>query len=381
MQISIDRDLLLRSLTKVRAIAADRRSTIPILEHVKIDITHSHVRLTTTNSEIMISDVFSTRSDFTSSFTTIASILYEIVKKIYDSSEIIFILEDDKGLVIKAGRSKFRLPCMPVEDFPTFDMNIVGYKFHIKASALAYLLQHTEHAISSGEIRYYLNGAFLHVIHKNDEEQVLRAVTTDSFRLASAEIKFDSMIDKTFGLIIPRRTVHELLKLLQEVGDEVIVEIIADHNRIVFITPDTQLASKVIDAKFPDYKDIVLIKNDKILTVNAKDLKCSIDLVTSVSNAKDKEVRLVINQETVDISIEDKVVYQSYGSQKIQAIFDSAGSVEILLNSRYLIECLNAIKGEVVEIRIDDELAPIMIQDRSDKNVLYVLMPLHAQNS
>ncbi len=381
MQISIDRDLLLRSLTKVRAIAADRRSTIPILEHVKIDITYSHVRLTTTNSEIMISDVFSTRSDFSTSFTTIASILYEIVKKIYDSSEIIFILEDDKGLVIKAGRSKFRLPCMPVEDFPTFDMNIVGYKFHIKASALAYLLQHTEHAISSGEIRYYLNGAFLHVIHKNDEEQVLRAVTTDSFRLASAEINFDSMIDKTFGLIIPRRTVHELLKLLQEVGDEVIVEIIADHNRIVFITPDTQLASKVIDAKFPDYKDIVLIKNDKILTVNAKDLKCGIDLVTSVSNAKDKEVRLVINQETIDISIEDKVVYQSYGSQKIQAIFDSARSVEILLNSRYLTECLNAIKGEVVEIRIDDELAPIVIQDRSDKNVLYVLMPLHAQNS
>lgn len=379
MQVNINKELLLRSLTKVQSVV-EKKGTMPIMEHVKIEIAHSYVRLTATNSEVMISDMFPIQTNVTFSFTTIATILYEIIKKMYDTREVLFIMENEKELLIRAGRSRFKLPCLPVEEFPGFDINITGTAFTIKAGILAYLFEHTKHAICSGEVRYYLNGAFFHVAYDEEQkEQVLRVVATDSFRFAGAGIKLGTEIDDGFGVILSRKTVGEVLRMAVEFDQETIIRVQADNSRIVFSTPEMQLVSKVIDARFPDYREITSIKYDKTLTVGVRDLKCAVDLVTAASDARDKEIRLVIGQEVVNISIEGTSVHNSYGSQIIQAVFNGAEEVEILLNSRYLLDCLGVIEGDVAIIGIGDNMRPIIVRDRDDPRSIYVLMPLSMQ--
>lgn len=381
MQISVNKDLLLKSLAKVQSIV-ERRSTVPILEHVKVDVMHSHMKLTTTNSEIMISDVFPVKSNVVFSFTTVATILYEIVRKIYDTQEINFAVENEGTLLIRAGRSRFKLPCLSASEFPRFDTNITECIFSTNAASILYLFEHTKHAICSGETRYYLNGAFFHIAHKveeNSTSQVLRVVATDSFRFASAEVSVNQDISNKFGIVVPRRTINEVLKIVTELNPDAVVQVAADSNRVVFSMQDTQLASKIVDARFPDYSEIVKIKHDSMLTVNVRDLRCAIDLVTAASDAKDKEIKLLIEPETINISIEDTSMHQSYGSQTIQAIFNQSEKAELLLNSRYLLDCIGVIKGDIAEIGIGVGLSPIIVKDRDDSNSLYVLMPLSTQ--
>jgi|GEM_PF-1375620 len=391
MHISIDRDELLKSLGKVKSVV-ERRAAIETFEYVKIDIINSVMYLTAVDSDMMITDAFSINSSEQQiSFTTLAHMLYEIIRRIYDSNKVTFILDKEDVLIVESGGSRFEIPCIPPNKFPSFNANVQGGSCEIAAVDLRFLLLNTKHAISIGEPRYYLNGAYLHTVsaddssnngstslgdnNKNDndnnnnnvDKNLLRIVATDTHRLSFAEVKHKQSADdnstEPLNAILTRKIVTELIKLLEEIDDSYNIKIVFNAARIMFTIQNTRLIAKLIDAKFPAYGSAIQVIGDKSLVINSDDLRKSIDLVNAISDGKTKEMKFHIDQNSVCITMSNTVLHNSTATQRIDATFNNDEPIDILLNSKYVMDCLNIVHSEKVEFVIKDAFGPVMIRE------------------
>ena len=144
-------------------------------------------------------------------------------------------------------------------------------------------------------------------------------------------------------------------------------------NKIKFKLGNMKLISKVIDGKFPDYKKVVPTTNDKTLIVSSKDFINSIERVTSVSLDRKEGVKLVISKDNVQLSVNS--ANSGEGNEKINAEFNS-GNLNISFNSKYLLDIASAIENKSLKMNLKDSVSPVLIEDVSDKNSYYVIMPM-----
>ncbi|MGY8958294.1 MAG: DNA polymerase III subunit beta, partial [Alphaproteobacteria bacterium] len=206
---------LLRSLNHVQSVV-ERRNTIPILANVLIDARDGAINLTATDMDIAIVETGSTTVSAPGATTAPAHTLYDIVRKLPDGAQIdLETKAENDQLVLVAGRSRFTLATLPMEDFPSMSAGDMPHTFQIPASELRSLMDRTRFAISTEETRYYLNGIYLHTTEA-DGIPVLRAAATDGHRLARVEMPLPVGAEGMPGVIIPRKTVAELRKLIDE---------------------------------------------------------------------------------------------------------------------------------------------------------------------
>ena len=188
---------------------------------------------------------------------------------------------------------------MPTDNFPTFADEFEGEEISLNNTRFLKLLNKTKISISNDDTRHYLNGIFLHITEAHGRN-FLTGVATDSHRLSSSSLEIQNTTDFT-SLILPRKTVFQLCSLLTETSDQLIMQ--TSDNKIKFTLGKLKLISKVIDGKFPDYKKVVPTKNDKILVVSSKDFINSIERVASVSLDRKEGVKLMINKDNVQLSV------------------------------------------------------------------------------
>ena len=168
-------------------------------------------------------------------------------------------------MVLRSGRSTFTLACLPPEDYPVMSAGELPHHFTLSAGELRTLIDRTRFAISTEETRYYLNGIYLHAT-KSNEVPVVRAVATDGHRLARVEMTAPEGAAGMPGIIVPRKTVLELRKLVDEGEDE--VQIGLGETKIRCAIGEAALTSKLIDGTFPDYDRVIPAGNDKVLEVD-----------------------------------------------------------------------------------------------------------------
>ena len=144
-------------------------------------------------------------------------------------------------------------------------------------------------------------------------------------------------------------------------------------NKIKFTIRNMKLISKVIDGKFPDYKKVVPTNNEKTLIVSSKDFISSIERVASVSIDRKEGVKLLINKENVQLSVNS--ANSGDGNEKINAKFN-ADNLNISFNSKYLIDIASEVEDKDLKINFKDAVSPVLIEDISDKNSYYVIMPM-----
>ena len=173
------------------------------------------------------------------------------------------------------------------------------------------------------------------------------------------------------SLILPRKTVFQLCSLLAENTDPLIIQ--TSENKIKFTLGNIKLISKVIDGKFPDYKKVVPISNDKTLIVSSKDFINSIERVASVSLDRKEGVKLLIDKDNVQLSVNS--ANSGDGNEKIKADFGSE-PINISFNSKYLIDIASEIEDKNLKMNLKDAVSPVLIEDVSDKNSYYVIMPM-----
>ena len=369
MQFVVKRDILLKSLNFVQGVV-EKKNTLPILSNVLLQLKNKKLSIVATDLDIIFYDEISNVKIINEgSTTTSAAILYDILRKISSDSELNFELKSENRLSLKSESADFNLLCLPTDNFPTFADEFEGNELKLNSNKLLKLLNKTKISISNDDTRHYLNGVFLHLTEAHGRI-FLTGVATDSHRLSSSSLE----IEKTTNfspIILPKKTVFQLCALLAETTNQ--LTMIVSENKIKFTLGNMKLISKVIDGKFPDYKKVVPTSNDKILTVPSKDFVNSIERVASVSLDRKEGVKLAINKDNVQLSVNS--ANSGDGNEKIKAEFSSE-NLNISFNSKYLIDIASEIEDKNLKINLKDSVSPVLIEDLSDKNSYYVIMPM-----
>ena len=283
------------------------------------------------------------------------------------------IEEGENEILLKCGRSKFNLSTLKTDDFPIISDNDLSTNFVLSADELIRIIDKTKFAVSNEETRYYLNGIFLHKADRNSI-QFLRAVATDGHRLAQYDIPLPQGAEEITGIIIPKKTIFELRKVLDDANGDVSISL--NENKIKFTFNDLKIISKVIDGTFPDYTKVIPQNNNKNFKTNNNELKNAIDRVSAVAaneESKSKAIKLSLEDNKLNLSVES----QSKGSaNEIIDISYDGDKVDIGFNSKYIIDICNEVDGEEVDISLLDSVSPAIILDKTDENLFFVLMPM-----
>ena len=370
MKFTIERAALIKALGHVQSVV-ERRNTIPILSNVLLSADRNGVSFAATDLDMEIVDFADAQVDTPGQITAPAHTLYEIVRKLPEGAEVeLRYAGDDPRLQISAGRSRFNLPVLPAGDFPVMSSDGLSQRITLDTSDLIRLIDKTRFAISTEETRYYLNGLYLHIVGEGAGQQ-LRAVATDGHRLALAEMMAPEGSAGTPGVIVPRKTVQEARRLLEDAGETVELQVSASKVRVQL--GRASLTSKVIDGSFPDYMRVIPRDNDKTLTVDVSLFAAAVDRVATISAEKSRSVKMAIEPGRVTLTVRNMEAGQAV--EELEAEYD-VDPFEIGFNARYLLDVAGQIQGEAAEFRFADPASPTLVLDSSDPGVQYVLMPL-----
>ncbi len=370
MKLSIERSPFLKCLSHVQSVV-EKRNTIPILSNVLIEAKNGALFMCATDMDLEIIDSVPANIETEGTTTVPAHTLYDIIRKLPDDANVTLeTSKDNTSMTVQAGRAVFKLGCLPRDDFPEMSGGETPHDFELPASSLRDLIDKTRFAISTEETRYYLNGIYIHST-ENEAMPVLRAVATDGHRLARFEMPLPDGAGSMPGVIIPRKTVGELRKLLDEAGDTIRISL--SDKKICFAFDHIVLTSKLIDGTFPDYERVIPKENTKFLDIDPKLFARAVDRVSTIATEKSRAVKLVINGKVMTLSANSPE--SGSASEELEVSFD-AESIDIGFNARYLLDVTQQIEGETCRFSMSDSASPTIIQDNSDPASLYVLMPM-----
>ncbi len=373
MRIIIERSNLLRSLGHIQRVV-ERRNTIPILSNVLLKTEEgAGLRLKATDLDLEITETAPAEIETAGATTVPAHLLYDIVRKLPDGAEVkLGLNEGGTQMTVSAGRSNFRLQCLPEADFPDITTGTFSHSFTMKAQALARLVERTQFAISTEETRYYLNGIYFHALEVDGASR-LRAVATDGHRLARAEADAPAGVEGMPGIIVPRKAVGELQKLLGEAGEDGDVAVELSDSKIRFTLGTVVMTSKLIDGTFPDYQRVIPQNNDKALTLNRSTFSAAVDRVSTISSERGRAVKLAISDSQLVLTVNSPE--SGTATEELAVGYDS-DAIEIGFNAKYLLDITGQLSGEDTVFMLADPGSPTLIKDGGDEGTLYVLMPM-----
>jgi len=371
MKITVERGAFLKALSHVQSVV-ERRNTIPILSNVMIEAGKGQLKLTATDLDIEIVEAIPADVLRNGAATAPAHMLYDIVRKLPEGAQVQAELLASEGgrLAVSAGSVRFELACLPKEDFPQMAAGALPHKFRLSTDDLKRLIDKTRFAISTEETRFYLNGIYVHAA-KEGKTKALRAVATDGHRLARYELDLPDGAADMPGVIIPRKTVAELRRLLDD--SEGAIDVSLSDTKVQFTSDGVELTSKLIDGTFPDYQRVIPAGNDKALSLDSKEFAQAVDRVSTISADKTRAVKLNIVKDKLTLSVVNPD--SGTATEELGAIYN-ATPVEIGFNARYLLDITGQIEGKEVRFLLSDAGSPTLIEDTEDTRTLYVLMPM-----
>lgn len=371
MKLVVDRGQLLKSLGYVHSVV-ERRGTIPILANVKIEAASGAMELMATDMDIAEMDSTPAEVEQSGGVTVPAQMLYEIVRKLPDGSQVRLVKNSNSSQIdISAGSAQFVLPTMPIEEYPAIAEGDLPNSFVLAATECRELLEKTRYAVAQDETRYYLNGVYLHAA-MDGENQVLRAVATDGHRLAQMQVACPAGASDMPGVILPRKTVNEIISLMDQGATE--VKISLSSHKIKVVAGTAVVISKLIDGSFPDYTRVIPAGNTIRVEVNAKAFSRSVDRVAVVSSERARGVRLTIQDGRMVLSASGQD--QGTAQEELDVACSTTEILEAGFNHRYLLDALSSVAGEKACLLMADANSPTIIRDTGNPNLLAVIMPM-----
>ncbi len=369
MKFKVKKSTIFKSLSHLQGIV-DKKNSLPILSNILIEANDNFLTLSSTDMDISIIDKISCVV-FENGATTINSqIFYDIVRKLGEDSEIEIISNNGKLLTLRADGSRFSLASLPKEDFPIIEQNNEGTSIKVNSQILFKLIDKTKFAISNEETRYFLNGLYFN-IHNENNQSIVTLVGTDGHRLAKFSHELDQNIDQISGVIIPKKTIYELSKLLSEIDEN--IEIVVSSNKIIFYINNLIFISKLIDGSFPDYKRVIPTDNNNILEVEREKLLSAVDRVSTIANEKSPVIKFKLLKDVINLNTINNE--NSTATEDLNLNYDG-DELEIGFNSKYIMDIVNNLQDEKISIKLKDSSSPIIAQEKSNSNLVYVLMPM-----
>ena len=365
MKFSLNRELLLKPLLLVSG-AVERKSTLPILGNILLDISGQSLTLTATDLELeMVSNTQIDNHGEDGKITIPARKLLDICKSLPDDSLLTFELINET-ITISTGRSKYSLSTLPAADFPNIEEWKGDVEFQLFKSDLLRLIESTHFSMANQDVRYYLNGMSIET-----EGNEIRSVATDGHRLAICKITAGELSLPSRQVIVPRKGILEIIRLLDPVEENVQVFLGSNHIRI--IDSEFSFTSKLVDGRFPDYRRVLPRNGDKVLNTSKDNLRQLLSRASILSNDKFKGVRLNFSAKELKITANNPEQEQAEEVLEIDFPFDE---VEIGFNVNYVLDVLSAIKEPEVKFTLADANSSVVIEGAESNEAIYVVMPM-----
>ncbi len=369
MKFQISKSIIFKSLSHLQGIV-DKKNSLPILSNILLEAKQNTLTLSSTDMDISIVEKLECNVLEDGSTTINAQMIYDIVRKLDDNSEVEIISNNGKILTLRASGSRFSLSCMPKEDFPIIDDQNDGASIKINSYVLFKLIDKTKFAISNEETRYFLNGLYLNIYEKDSKSEVT-IVGTDGHRLAKSSHLLNQKVEQVTGVIIPKKTINELSKLLSDIDQD--IEIIISSNKIIFYINNLVFVSKLIDGTFPDYKRVIPNDNNNILEVNREKLLSAVDRVSTIANEKSPVIKLKLLRNLINLNTINND--NSTATEDLELNYEG-DDFEIGFNSKYIMDIVNNLEDEIITLKLKDGSSPITAQEKSNSDLVYVLMPM-----
>ena len=363
--LQAERDALLKPLLAVTGIV-ERRHTLPILSNVLIEKQDGAVGLLATDLEIQITTASAeTLPGESFRLTTSAKKLQDILRAIPGNSTV-SLEQLDNRLTLKAGKSRFNLQTLPAEDFPLLSVNgVPEATFSLPQKELKRLISQVQYSMAVQDIRYYLNGLLM----QTDDTQV-RLVATDGHRLAYAAAEIDASLPKA-EVILPRKTILELYKLLQDSDEPITIEVLANQVRFTF--GSTVIISKVVDGKFPDYNRVIPLDNDKLFLIDRLTFLHALQRAAILANEKFRGVRLVLKPGSLSILCTNSE--QEEAEEELEIDY-GGGELEIGFNINYLLDVLTNLPSDMLQLAFGDANRSTLVTIPDFSQFKYIVMPM-----
>jgi len=364
MKITISRAALLQAVQHCQSIV-ERRHTIPILANLLLEAKNNILFITATDLEVGLRSQSTASIEKEGSITVSARKLFDIIKEL-DPEQDITLETGDGFVVIRSGRSRFRVASLAAVEYPGISEETNETPISLPADTLRDMISATSFAMSTDETRKYLTGTLFEI----DEEQMLRLVTTDGHRLALSEIHLEQRSEKK-TCIVPRKAVIELNKLCDHCEEQ--IELFLGERQIRVKAGSNVLVSKLIDARFPVYQDVIPVDHPCKVVVERSPFDQVLRRSMIVANEFTHDIRLLFSEKGIDVSAHN--TEQEEAEEHITADYNGQ-EVAVGFNGKYLRDTLSAIKSPSVSIELKDELSPILISSEENQQSRYVIMPM-----
>jgi len=363
--VKTQRDTLLRPLQIVSGIV-ERRHTLPILANILIRKDGEKVSFLSTDIEVQITTHADVGSGAEVAATTVAARkLLDILRALPDSGDVTLTLAN-KRMTVQAGKSRFALQTLAAEEFPTVaQAEHFNAKVTLPQKTLKHLFNMVHFSMAQQDIRYYLNGLLLVVDGKN-----VIAVATDGHRLAFCQVETDQDFARQ-EVIIPRKTILELQRLLEDLENPVDLEIANNQVKLTFA--DIELISKLVEGKFPDYTRVIPKGYKNNFTIDRLQLLHALQRTAIMTSDKFKGVRCIISPGSLKISSTN--ADQEEAVEEVEIDY-GGDSVDIGFNVTYLLDVLNNLKCDNINIALGDANSSALITVPDNADFKYVVMPM-----
>ena len=360
----IARDALLKPLQAVSGIV-ERRHTLPILANVLLEQKDGKLHVTATDLEMQITAVSELPGKDGQSTTVGARKLQDLLRALPDDAQVSVDASGSK-MTVRAGRSRFNLQTLAASDYPRISVGQEQLQtLSLPQRDFRSLLKLAEFAMAQQDIRYYLNGMLLVV-----EQGRLEAVATDGHRLSWASLAIGGNYTRQ-EVILPRKTVLELSKLLEDNDAPLTLDILANQARFRFA--NVELVSKVVDGKFPDYNRVIPTGHTKRIELHRPTLLSALQRAAILSNEKFRGVRLVLGDEQLRIICTNSE--QEEAEEELPVAY-SGEPLDIGFNITYLLEVLSNVETENVHFAFGDANSSALVTLPGRDDYKYVVMPM-----
>jgi DNA polymerase-3 subunit beta len=364
MNIQINRETLLKPLSAVTSIV-EKRHTLPILSNLLLETKANKIQLTATDLEMQISLAIESATGGELATTISAKKLLDICRSLPDNAEI-NLSPNDSRVILKAGKSRFNLQTLPATDYPVMSKTQgQATLVTLPQRQLKELLKQVEFAMAQQDIRYYLNGLLFEVSANR-----LNVVGTDGHRLSFTSTELKQNYEKQ-EVILPRKTVIELIKLLDDSEEDAQIEL--SSAQVNFSFGSIKLISKVIDGKFPDYNRVIPTGHQNIFSTDRLGVLLAMQRASILSNEKYRGIRMVLSNNNLKLISTNSD--QEEAEEELEIDYKGA-SLDIGFNVTYLIDVLNNTNSEQVTFSFADANSSCLITLPNNQQYKYVVMPM-----
>lgn len=364
MELVVQREELLAPLQALIGVT-EKGQTLPILANVKLQVKNDEVVLTTTNLEIEMTCSFPHTSFETGGTTVPAKKFLDVIKSLPQNIDVKLIIEDSK-LDIIAGRSKFALSCLPINDFPVLDHIEFDHTLTLPKKDLRKLIQRVSFAMASADVRYFLNGMLLDITQNQ-----ITSVATDGHRLSCAYFVPEQPFESEGKYIVPRKAVEEILKLLENESAPIHIQLSKNHLRLEL--GSILFTTKLIEGNFPDYTRVIPPIGEKIIVADRVGLLESLNRASILSQDKFRGIRFTITNYMMRLMANNPE--QEVAEEEVEVNYYGE-DFAIAFNVNYITEALKNIESDMVQLSFTGQNTSCLIKNPEDDTVSYVVMPM-----